>query len=121
MSPVFVPAGDLDVPAGFSKTGDTLPGDLLFLGFAGNNDGNNPTSMVTHVITWTGKKVGYGTDDIKPKQIAPEEICPDSWQPHIGDWVIVDSHYQGPDYRVFTPCFYQNNVWGVRRVIGYMK
>ncbi len=24
MSPVFVPAGDLDVPAGFSKTGDTL-------------------------------------------------------------------------------------------------
>ncbi len=25
MSPVFVPAGDLDVPAGFSKTGDTLP------------------------------------------------------------------------------------------------
>ncbi len=26
MSPVFVPAGDLDVPAGFSKTGDTLLG-----------------------------------------------------------------------------------------------
>ena len=25
LSPVFVPAGDLDVPAGFSKTGDTLP------------------------------------------------------------------------------------------------
>ena len=30
MSPVFVPAGDLDVPAGFSKTGDTLL--LLALG-----------------------------------------------------------------------------------------
>lgn len=96
------------------------PGDLLFLGFAGH-DGNNPHSMVTHVITWTGKKVGYGTNDINPKQIAPEEICPDNWQPQIGDWVIVDSHYQGPDYRVFTPCFYQNNVWGVRRVIGYME
>lgn len=96
------------------------PGDLLFLGFAGK-DGNNETSMVTHVITWTGKKVGYGANDIKPEQIAPEEICPDSWQPQIGDWVIADSHYQGPDYRVFTPCFYQNNIWGVRRVIGYMK
>lgn len=96
------------------------PGDLLFLGFAGN-DGNNPTSMVTHVITWTGKKVGYGQNDINPAQIAPEEICPDNWQPQIGDWVIVDSHYQGPDYRTFTACFYQNNVWGVRRVIGYMQ
>ncbi len=30
MSPVFVPAGDLDVPAGFSKTGDTLHNTDLF-------------------------------------------------------------------------------------------
>lgn len=96
------------------------PGDLLFLGFAGNG-GNNPTSMVTHVITWTGKKVGYGANDIPPAQIAPEEICPNNWQPQVGDWVIIDSHYQGPDYRVFTACFYQNNIWGVRRVIGYMQ
>lgn len=96
------------------------PGDMLFLGFAGHS-GNNTTSMVTHVITWTGKKVGYGANDINPAQIAPEEICPTHWQPKVGDWVIMDSHYQGPDYRVFSACFYQNNVWGVRRVIGYMK
>jgi cell wall-associated NlpC family hydrolase len=96
------------------------PGDLLFLGFKGH-DGNNKKSIVTHVITWTGKKVGYGPNDIKPDQIAPEEICPTSWQPKIGDWVIMDSHYQGPDYRVFSACFYQNNIWGARRVIGYMK
>lgn len=96
------------------------PGDLIFLGFAGN-DGNNPTSMVTHVITWTGKKVGYGPNDVNPDQIAPEEICPNNWQPKVGDWVIIDSHYQGADYRVFSQCFYQNNVWGVRRVIGYMN
>jgi cell wall-associated NlpC family hydrolase len=96
------------------------PGDLIFLGFAGS-DGNNPTSMVTHVVTWTGKKVGYGADDINPSLIAPESICPTSFQPQVGDWVIIDSHYQGPDYRVFTPCFYQNHVWGVRRVIGYME
>jgi hypothetical protein len=37
--------------------------------------------------------------------------------PHIGDWVITDSHYQGPDYRILTSCFYLNNLWGVRRVI----
>lgn len=95
------------------------PGDLLFLAFAGKG-GNNPTSMVTHVITWTGKKVGFGPNDVNPNQIAPESICPNNWQPEIGDWVIIDSHYQGPDYRVFSQCFYQNNIWGVRRVIGYM-
>ncbi|MDR3491338.1 MAG: hypothetical protein P4M12_04740 [Gammaproteobacteria bacterium] len=95
------------------------PGDLIFLGFAGS-DGNNPTSMVTHVITWTGKTVGYGANNINPSQIAPESICPNNWQPQIGDWVIIDSHYQGADYRVFSSCFYQNNIWGVRRVIGYM-
>ncbi len=96
------------------------PGDLIYLGFAGN-DGNNPTSMVTHVVTWTGKHVGNGPNDIPASQIAPESICPNNWQPQTGDWVIIDSHYQGPDYRVFSACFYQNNVWGVRRVIGYMN
>ena len=35
MSPVFVPAGDLDVPAGFSKTGDTLPSNVLDLAING--------------------------------------------------------------------------------------
>lgn len=99
------------------------PGDLLFLGFAGGS-GNNPTSMVTHVITWTGKHVGTGPNDIPPEQIAPESICPNSWQPLPGngqnEWVIIDSHYQGPDYRILSSCFYQNNIWGVRRVIGYM-
>jgi len=99
------------------------PGDLIFLGFSkGAGDGNNSSSVVTHVITWTGKKVGYGTNDINPSLIAPESICPMSdWAAQVGDWVIIDSHYQGPDYRVFSSCFYGNNIWGVRRVIGYMQ
>jgi cell wall-associated NlpC family hydrolase len=100
------------------------PGDLLFLAFPpgdSRGDGNNKTSVVTHVVTWTGKKVGYGANDVNPSLIAPESICPQSdWQPVVGEWVIIDSHYQGPDYRVFTQCFYQNNIFGVRRVIGYM-
>jgi cell wall-associated NlpC family hydrolase len=99
------------------------PGDLIFLAFSAasgqGGDGNNPTSVVTHVITWTGKKIGYGPNDVNPSQIAPESICPNNWQPQIGDWAIIDSHYQGPDYRDFTPCFYQNNIYAVRRVIGY--
>lgn len=107
-----------------SMLNNLKPGDMLYLAFnpgSGNGDGNNKTSVVTHVITWTGKKVGYGANDINPSQIAPESICPNNWQPQVGDWVIIDSHYQGPDYRDFTPCFYQNNIWGVRRVIGYMQ
>jgi cell wall-associated NlpC family hydrolase len=97
------------------------PGDLIFLAFPPGADGNNTTSVVTHVITWTGKQVGYGPNNVNPSQIAPESICPASdWQPSVGDWVIIDSHYQGADYRVFSACFYQNNIWGVRRVVGYM-
>ncbi|MES2218255.1 MAG: hypothetical protein V4501_07580 [Pseudomonadota bacterium] len=100
------------------------PGDMLFLAFPpgdSRGDGNNPNSIVTHVVTWTGKTVGYGPNNINPSQIAPEEICPMSdWAPQVGDWVIIDSHYQGPDYRVFTQCFYQTHIYGVRRVIGYM-
>ncbi|RUR04455.1 hypothetical protein [Legionella sp. km772] len=92
------------------------PGDLLFIS-ATNQNSLNP-SLVTHVAIWTGKQVGYGPNDIPPSQIAPNGLCPqESWMPHIGDWVISDSHYQGADYRVLTPCFYLNNLWGVRRVI----
>jgi cell wall-associated NlpC family hydrolase len=93
------------------------PGDLLFI--AGGGVVTSPTSSeVTHVIIWIGKQVGYGPNDIDPSRIAPDDICPASdWMPQIGEWVISDSHYQGADYRVLTPCFYLNNLWGVRRVI----
>ena len=76
------------------------------------------SSLVTHVVMWTGKQVGFGPNDIPPAQIAPNGLCPQAtWMPQIGNWVITDSHYQGADYRVLTPCFYLNNLWGVRRVI----
>lgn len=92
------------------------PGDLLFIS-ATKKNALNP-SLVTHVVMWIGKQVGYGPNDIPPSQIAPNSICPQEiWMPQIGDWVIADSHYQGPDYRVLTPCFYLNNLWGIRRVI----
>lgn len=91
------------------------PGDLLFIAASGKN-ALQPLS-VTHVVMWTGKRVGYGSNDIAPEQIAPNSLCPKEWLPKIGDWVIADSHYQGPDYRILTPCFYLNNLWGVRRVI----
>ena len=118
-------SGGFDNPA---VTIDTLvpngtpilyPGDLLFIAGGGSNpDGS--TSEVTHVIMWLGQQVGYGPNDINPAKIAPNDApCadPSIWQPHIGDWVIVDSHYQGYDYRVLTYCFYLQNLWGVRRVI----
>ena len=92
------------------------PGDLLFIAATGSYSAN--PSKVTHVVMWTGKQVGFGPGDIPPSQIAPNGLCPQKeWMPHIGDWVITDSHYQGADYRVITPCFYLNNLWGVRRVI----
>ena len=91
------------------------PGDLLFIA-ASRKDSLNPLS-VTHVVMWTGKKVGYGPNDIAPENIAPNSLCPKQWIPKMGDWVITDSHYQGPDYRILTPCFYLNNLWGVRRII----
>lgn len=92
------------------------PGDLLFI--APKPKQAFAVRKVTHVVMWTGKRVGRGVDDIAPEQIAPNPTCPTGWQPQQGDYVIIDSHYQGPDYRVFTPCFYLNNLWGVRRVIG---
>lgn len=92
------------------------PGDLLFIAAAGSAP--ERASIVTHVVLWTGKRVGYGENDINPALIAPNSLCPaQDWLPKIGDWVISDSHYQGADYRVLTPCFYLNNLWGVRRVI----
>ncbi len=105
------------------------PGDLLYIAGGGvdpRGNSNNPdgsSSEVTHVVMWTGKQVGYGTGQINPSLIAPDDICPTSlsptgWQPQVGDWVITDSHYQGADYRVLTSCFYLNNLWGVRRVIN---
>lgn len=106
------------------------PGDLLYIaGGSGRPCGDPPdpqprpdknTSEVTHVIMWLGKKVGYGANEINPSLIAPnDKPCDDQsiWQPHVGDWVIVDSHYQGYDYRILTSCFYLNDLWGVRRVI----
>lgn len=88
------------------------PGDLLFIAAAPN------PAKVTHVVMWTGKQAGNGPDNIPMEKIAPNGLCPEKdWQPHSGDWVITDSHYQGADYRILTPCFYLNNLWGVRRVI----
>ncbi|HRD68798.1 MAG TPA: hypothetical protein PK657_01510 [Legionella sp.] len=92
------------------------PGDLLFIA-ATRPDSPQP-SLVTHVVMWTGKQVGYGPNDINPAQIAPNGLCPaQDWLPKIGDWVITDSHYQGADYRIMSQCFYLNNLWGVRRVL----
>lgn len=92
------------------------PGDLLFIS-ATKQTSTNP-SLVTHVVMWTGKQIGNGPNDILPSQIAPNGLCSnEQWMPHIGDWVITDSHYQGADYRVLTSCFYLNNLWGVRRII----
>lgn len=94
------------------------PGDLLFVAPPSNSDGAATSSIITHVITWTSKKVGNGPNDIPASRIAPNEECPNDWQPQTGDWVIADSHYQGPDYRVYNGCgFYVDNIWGVRRVI----
>jgi cell wall-associated NlpC family hydrolase len=89
------------------------PGDLLFIA---PSKKASPVE-VTHVVMWTGKKIGMGLSDIKPAQIAPNKTCGAFLKPQLGAWVIVDSHYQGPDYRELTACFYLNNVWGVRRVI----
>ncbi len=93
------------------------PGDLIYIAGGGVRTSSS-SSEVTHVIVWTGKQIGYGTNDINPAQIAPDDICPiEDWSPVVGEWVISDSHYQGADYRALTPCFYLNNLWGVRRVI----
>jgi hypothetical protein len=89
------------------------PGDILYIAT------NSPHSAtIEHVIIWTGHKIGDGA--IESNAIAPEQFCTwnNEWMPVDGNWIIVDSTYQGPDYRNFTYCFYRQNVWGVRRVIG---
>ncbi|MDD3266630.1 MAG: hypothetical protein PHC75_05550, partial [Burkholderiales bacterium] len=79
---------------------------------------------------WTGQKIG-SSNTITNSMIAPQTDI-DSWGFHnnecgtdfwsvnnnIGNWIITDSHYQGPDFRAFTSCFYKNQVWGVRRVLN---
>ncbi len=93
------------------------PGDLIYV--AGDLDANTHVPKVTHVIMWVGKTIGTGADQIKPRQIAPNELCyhHDQWVPVNGQPVITDSHYQGADYRMLTKCFYMDNIWAVRRII----
>lgn len=93
------------------------PGDLVFVaGLAARS------RTVTHVVLWTGRRVGRG---VPASAIAPQTLLgysygqctKDAWRPerNEGTWAVVDSHYQGPDWRAFTPCFYRSQVWGVRR------
>jgi hypothetical protein len=93
------------------------PGDLIYV--AGDLDANTHVPAVTHVIMWTGKTIGTEPSQIHPDQIAPDELCyhQNQWVPIPGQPVITDSHYQGPDYRMLTQCFYIENIWAVRRVI----
>jgi hypothetical protein len=114
------------------------PGDLLYIAGCGSNPnalnsavcGFEPEQNVTHVIIWTGQKIGQSSL-ISESMIAPETDtddygdkngqCNGEWWSvanNNGNWIITDSHYQGPDYRAFTNCFYRNQVWGVRRVLG---
>jgi hypothetical protein len=97
------------------------PGDLLFIAGSAKT-----TKHVTHVVMWTGQKIGGGS--IAKSRIAPQRLVgysygqcsADVWKAenNPGVYIIVDSHYQGPDYRAFTPCFYRSQVWGVRRVLS---
>lgn len=94
------------------------PGDMLYLATGAPN-----STVIEHVVIWTGQVIGGGV--IESSQIAPEQFCigsdPNSpiwsYQNNQGNWIIVDSTYQGPDYRAFTKCFYRQNIWGVRRVL----
>lgn len=106
------------------------PGDLIYIAGLAYDEGTqkiDPT--VTHVVIWTGQKIGSSTF-VSESMIAPRteidswgyhhgECNTDSWSAanNIGNWIISDSHYQGPDFRAFTSCFYRNQVWGVRRVL----
>ncbi len=100
------------------------PGDLLYLYGYGDGSGPPPPDKpqkVAHVITWTGLTV---------QQLGLSQISsPYQQYAKPDDWVIADSHYDGPNYRPFTgpwgkPPFsaswkatYASNVWGVRRLI----
>ena len=89
------------------------PGDLIYV--AGSFRPASLFSTVTHVVMWTGYTIGLGGNQIPPQKIAPNELCVQYWKPVIGQPVITDSHYQGPDYRMLTECFYIENIWAVRR------
>lgn len=94
-------------------------GDILFVGatqrdLAGNPNGQN---IVTHAYLWTAKKIGNAKNEIPLAKIAPHKPYDgDDCMPKVGNWVIIDSTYQGPDYRSFCT-YYNKNIWGVRRVI----
>jgi hypothetical protein len=94
-------------------------GDLMYVG-ATQHDFNglaNGQNIVTHTYMWTGKKIGNGINQVPISIIAPHKPYEqDSCKPQAGQWVIIDSTYQGPDYRAFCS-YYSKNIWGVRRVI----
>lgn len=121
-----------------SMLNNLQPGDLVYIAGCGSNPNaqtapscGNPEQLVTHVVMWTGQKIGQSST-ITNSMIAPETDTDDYGDKHgqcsnhdwwsvgnnMGNWIITDSHYQGPDYRAFTNCFYRNQVWGVRRVLG---
>ncbi|MEY4504375.1 MAG: hypothetical protein RL154_669 [Pseudomonadota bacterium] len=87
-------------------------GDLLYI----QNSGS-----VAHVITWIGKKVGAAGTGVTDTTVALDLIAPSDPQNSMvrktGDWVIIDSHFQGADYRDFSG-WYVTNLWCVRRVIN---
>lgn len=90
------------------------PGDLIYLA-------TDPgySAEIMHVVMWTGQKVGGGVID--SSQLAPNQFCSqrDWYYPtNKGKWIIVDSTYQGADYRIFSDCFYRASIWGVRRVLN---
>jgi hypothetical protein len=106
------------------------PGDLIYVAGSASDPYNPESKSVSHVVIWTGQQVNNSNSSI----IAPEtdidtygithNQCgtpsnPDFWSAsnNPNGWIITDSHYQGPDFRVFTYCFYRNQVWGVRRVL----
>jgi hypothetical protein len=107
------------------------PGDLIYIaGSAYNYNTHAITPLVTHVVMWTGQQIG-SSSMISTNMIAPQtdidsegyhmnECNGEFWSAanNLGNWIISDSHYQGPDFRAFTNCFYRNQVWGVRRVIS---
>jgi len=129
---VFTSSGGYNANALTESVMNNLqPGDLLFIaGAAYDYTKQTINPAVTHVVMWTGQKVGQSSW-ITDSMIAPETDI-DSWSYHNnycstqwwsaannqGNWIITDSHYQGPDYRAFTMCFYRTQVWAVRRVLG---
>lgn len=89
------------------------PGDLIYLATV------HSSHEIEHVVMWTGQKVGGGVID--NSQLAPNQFCSqDDWYypNNNGKWIIVDSTYQGADYRIFSDCFYRSSIWGVRRVLN---